>query len=374
MSHRSMKPFKREHPLYSGFEDVPEGLLTPEQLAELPYPRVPGGRVQGEVRTTGHRYHLLYALAECPPVAYECGDCGAFCEEPCEWLDNRPLCEACRQIVELRDAQRRNLRNRRVQIDSVRKKLADESLAVLAVRLVGELPAGVVPGTLKTRAVGAHIEVIDHQGRPLIHLFTQLVKPTHPDAPADALPAERAAVELRAALAGRRLTYWDGHDTPVRRLHSAGQDLRVDFGLDDAGGWGQMRGGMSKFGVGAWRGDIDPATGEVRPAADPVSAEGLLALMRRMAATPLPDITIALGENTFLRRERRSVRIAVTGRPAAIRRIEAILDATGMLAKDGFASQRRPTQPSFDHPDFVTVHLPATAFGSDEEPCAEPLP
>ncbi|MGW0661973.1 hypothetical protein [Streptodolium elevatio] len=356
-----------QQPLYARFEDVPEGLLTPEQLAGLPYPRVPGGRVRGQVRTPEYRVLPLYALAECPPMAHECADCGAFCESPCTWVDNRPLCETCDHIVRLRDAQRANMRLRAMYIEAARADLADETLAVLAVRLVGAVP---VPGRgpEHTRPAAGHIEVIDREGRPLAGVFTQLIPSTHPDAPADALPAQQGADELRAALAGRRLVFWHGLDSAVRHVHTAGQALRVDFGLAEDGIWGQLKGRAGPHPAAVWRGDIDPSTGKPRPPTSPVTAEDLLALVRQMAETPLPDIEIQRHENHFLRREPRAVRVAVTGRPAAIRRIEAVLSATGMLAPDGFGSQLRPVQPSFDHPDFGTVHLPAVAFGSDEEP------
>ncbi|MYS83924.1 hypothetical protein [Embleya scabrispora] len=347
-----------------GPDEDRNGLLTVDELARLDPPlepvQAPRGVLVGPENTQGD---LLFAIDDCAPTVFECADCGAITEEACVWRANRPQCRACRHLTLLLDAQREVRAGRRRSVEDVRRRLADDRLAVVAVRLVGS-----VPDSAHGRSVppAAHLDVVDRDGRPLAKVCTRLVADVDARTPADALPAEQAAAVLRPALVGRRLVFWS--ILSLGEVQRAGERLRVDFGLDGGSGQGGPDGGVLAAEVSTWRGDVDPATYRPRMFDEPDDAGVLLDLMRRMAATPVPDADSGAYLSSRTRDGRRGVLIAVTGPPGAIRRVEAVLTATGMLADDGHSAADRPVRPAPHHPGFVTAHLPGLVFDDDHEP------
>ncbi|MCF2525851.1 hypothetical protein [Yinghuangia soli] len=356
-------------------DEVPEGLLTEAELAALPEPREPGGDAVALLRRVGghESYVPLYALRNSRPSVFLCGDCGAITEQRCQWSDNRPQCRACRQIASILQAQRDAQAMRGWVIGDVRGRLADPRLAVVAVRLVMSDPGrpGLGPGRGSGRSVpvAAYLEAVDGSGQMLLKVCTWLVPPSPAEGPdeailPEALPADEAAALMRSAFAGRRLAFWS--TLSMGAVHRAGQHLGVDFGLDLRGGHGALDGGVLGAFVAKWRCDVDPVSCRLVTPAEPTDALVLLDLMRQIAATPPPDEARRVRHHQNLARHRQAVQIAVTGRPGAVRRIGAVLAATGMLADDGYTADERPTQPSAHLPGYVTAHLPGIAHGADE--------
>ncbi|MEJ8654932.1 hypothetical protein WKI65_44550 [Streptomyces sp. MS1.AVA.3] len=150
---------------------------------------------------------------------------------------------------------------------------------------------------------------------------------------------EDGAAKLVKAFAGRRRVVWGPLGTVLERL----RELRHPVELEPAapaepGVWHQYRRNWPD-GVAAryaqWRGELDPATGELRTPWQPGTADRLWLCLKRMAETPDAGRP---GESRGKRREAQErpysgpvdayeVRVAVTGPAGAGERLAEILAA-----------------------------------------------
>ncbi|MGK5532083.1 hypothetical protein [Streptomyces sp. URMC 129] len=129
----------------------------------------------------------------------------------------------------------------------------------------------------------------------LVDVLVRLAGPRTPGAPENALPPEEGTAALTKTLGGRTLLGWTADElTPVlERLAALGHPARLGVRrvagtgpLDLSGRWpGQVRDRVAQ-----WRGELDPATGELRQPWPPGTADRLHLLLTRIAnASPARD-------------------------------------------------------------------------------------
>lgn len=226
-------------PDYDGWWQVPDGLLTKAQLAELEFPRrpteIPAGRVWTE-DFRGRRDRLLvdlYQPGACRPTAasaaqlqaaaaratnrvHECVVCGC---RPERSLDSgEPLCQVCRHIQRLRTRQEEGRRAQRYAAERVAEAMAEPGAVVLHAVQNGlpRTPSGRIrpPLSARIRAVDAV------NGRSLLDVTVSLVGPRARLRDPDAVPAAEVVEKVIAVLGGKTLICWSGDVGVLRQAVS----------------------------------------------------------------------------------------------------------------------------------------------------------
>lgn len=216
-------------PEYEGWWQVPDGLLTKAQLAELEFPRrpteIPAGRVwSSDFR--GRRDRLLvdlYRPGACRPTAasaaqlqaaaaratnrvHECVVCGCRPERSLD--SSEPLCQVCWHIQRLRTRQEEARRAQRYAAERVAEAMAEPGAVVLHAVQNGlpRTPSGRArpPLSARIRAVGAAT------GRSLLDVNVSLVGLRARLRDPDAVPAAEVAEKVIAVLGGKTLICWSG--------------------------------------------------------------------------------------------------------------------------------------------------------------------
>ncbi|TDB95376.1 hypothetical protein E1091_10245 [Micromonospora fluostatini] len=286
-------------PVYQGWRAVPDGLHTRTQLADLDLPRVPAGLVRARVQTSdwrGKKVLLdLYALAESEPSSATighleaarrragggrvCGGCGARPDRPLIWVNGRHLCRLCTRIRQLREFVDKASAERVDVVRWARQILADRPAVVLRVQTILRPPAP--SGRQDASPVALRVDAVDVAGRRLVDTTIRTAGPRVRAVPPHAVDPDTVAEQIRTLLATPVIVTWSpSEDTGLRRLYGA-DPLRMPVNRNDLG-----------WRVRYWRGDVDPdAAGHFirRPAIHPGRADRMLLLIRRMAATEIPD-------------------------------------------------------------------------------------
>ena len=230
---------------YAGWWQVPAHLLPATALAELEYPRTPGGQqpvAWVECRDWRDRKTSipLYDARACPPtkataaqleaaarratVRRVCADCQARCQRPLplDPDDRRPRCPACRQLARLRTRQAQLAQARPHLAARAAELLSWPDAAILQVDLTVPPPT---PAGRRRPATAAHLRAVDLHGMRLVQVLVRLVGPRAHHVPVHAVPAAAAAPVVHRALLGRRLLTWSLQDLrslqDLERLHQA---------------------------------------------------------------------------------------------------------------------------------------------------------
>ncbi|QTI87211.1 hypothetical protein [Streptomyces sp. AgN23] len=346
---------------YRWWGEVPWTLASKSQLGRADLPREPGGPVRGWV--TGRDFRgremdiELYAVAEAVPTKASggqlaaadrrrtatvrvCSDCGANCQQPLAERRGRYLCAMCAKLARIVDFQI-ELRERRAELaEWAQRVLADPALAVVWVEVLEAEPT---PSGRRRPPLAARIHAVDGHGRLLVDVLVRLAGPRTKGAPAGAVPPEEGAKALQAALEGRRRITWtaDVLKGVTERLAALGCPVQLGpampHGQVETGVWSPHRRvwpGQVRDRLAQWRGELDPATGELRAPWPPGTADRLLLCLQRIA-----DGTGAgrPGRSRAARREDEGagpegayeMRIAVTGPAGAAERLAGVLAAMG---------------------------------------------
>ncbi|WP_030488179.1 hypothetical protein [Micromonospora chokoriensis] len=295
-------PLPSELPAYEGWRQVPPGLFSKTQLADLDFPRVVGGPVRAYVHTRDWNDRKtsvkLYRLSESVPSpasaaqleaarnrsapgARECQACGAYPDRP---PASAGLCVACAQITRLQKAVALARRSR-AEVGEWARTILDplfEPAVVLRIEQVLRPPA--LSGRQNLTPVALRVDAVDATGRRLLDATIRLAGARVKAVPADALAPDDVAEQVRAVLGWPVLVTW--HERGVFLLRDV-------YGIKAPGGW--YGGNPNALAVRAahWRGDLDPDTLHPRAAIDPGTADRMLLLLRRMAATEPPDSSAA---------------------------------------------------------------------------------
>ncbi|WP_069874448.1 hypothetical protein [Streptomyces malaysiensis] len=348
---------------YRWWGEVPWALVSKSQLGRADLPREPGGPVRGWV--TGRDFRgremdiELYAVAESVPTKASggqlaaadrrrtttvrvCSDCGANCQQPLAERRGRYLCAMCAKLARIVDFQI-ELRERRAELAAwAQEVLADPALAVVWVEVMEAEPT---PSGRRRPPLAARVQAVDGHGRLLVDALVRLAGPRTKGAPAEAVPPEEGAEALQGALEGRRRITWtaDALKAVTDRLTALGHPVRLGpagpHGPVETGVWSPHRRawpGQVCDRLAQWRGELDPATGELRAPWLPGTADRLLLCLQRIAST----VGTGAGRPGRSRGARREddgvgpagayeVRIAVTGPAGAAERLAAVMAATG---------------------------------------------
>ncbi|MFI9588289.1 hypothetical protein ACIHCQ_42395 [Streptomyces sp. NPDC052236] len=376
---------------YGWWGEVPWTLASKSQLARADLPREPGGPVRGWVAGRDFRGREmdieLYSVAESVPTKATggqlaaadrrrtatvrvCSDCGANCQQPLAERRGRYLCAMCAKLARIVDFQI-ELRERRVELaEWAGALLADPALAVVWVDVI---EAERTASGRQRPPLAARVQAVDGNGRRLVDVLVRLAGPRTKGAPAEAVPAEEGAKALQAALEGRRRITWTSGALAVvtDRLAALGHPVRlgpaVPTGPAEAEPWPQHRRnwpGQVSDRLAQWRGELNPATGQLREPWPPATADRLLLCLQRMAASG------GAGRPGCSRGARREdeglepqgayeVRIAVTGPAGAAERVAGVLQATGTAEPGSLVGP----VPSREVPGAVVAYLagnPAT--------------
>ncbi|WP_043271988.1 hypothetical protein [Streptomyces sp. CT34] len=388
-------------PWFSRWSAVPWTLASKSQMARADLPREPAGPVRGYVAGRDYRNKEteipLYDVRESRPTRASgvqlasaearrtatvrvCTDCGAQCQLPLSERQGRYLCAMCWRIATVVDTQI-ELRERRAENAAwARGLFASGPLAVTWVELVAAEPT---PSGRRRPPLAGRVHVVDENGKRVLDVLVRLAGPRTKGAPEDAVTPEVGAAKLARAFAGRRRVVWGPLGTVLERLG----DLRHPVELEPAaareqGVWHQYRRNWPD-GVAAryaqWRGELDPATGELRTPWQPGTADRLWLCLKRMAETQDAGRP---GESQGSRREAQErpygspvdayeVRVAVTGPDGAGERLAELLAAQEAVLP---ASLVGPV-PSREVPGAVVTYMagrgdvlvPAPANGTARE-------
>lgn len=345
---------------YTRWNQVPWDWASKTQMATADLPREPDGPVRGYVAGRDFRSREteipLYAVAESRPTRASggqlasadarrtatvrmCTDCGANCQLPLQERQGRHLCPMCWRIAKVVDFQI-ELRERRAENAAWAGGLLAGALAVVWVEV---LDAGLTPAGRKRAPLAARVQAVDEKGRRILDVLIRLAGPRTQGAPAEALSPGEGAERMAAALAGRRRVVW-GPLTAVReRLAALGHPVGLEpQSPEPTVVWSQHRrnwSGSVADRVAQWRGELDPATGELRTPWPPGTADRLWLCLTRMANAADEGRP---GVSRSARREAQEeppygvvgvceVRVAVTGPAAAGDRLAELLTAQGAL-------------------------------------------
>lgn len=220
-------PSAPDVPVYEGWWDVPDGLLTTAQLAELEFPRQPAQAPVGRVWMQdfrGRRNRLLvdlYRPGQCPPTTasaaalqaaaaraagrvHECEACGC---RPERSLDaGQRLCPVCRHIGRLRARQDEARAAQRRAAQQVAAALAEPGTVILHVVTNGMPPT---PAGRPRPALSARIRAADTTGRGLLDVTVSLAGPRARHRDPGAVPAAQVAEQVIAVLGGKSLICWN---------------------------------------------------------------------------------------------------------------------------------------------------------------------
>ncbi|MFB7852678.1 hypothetical protein ACFC34_37475 [Streptomyces sp. NPDC056053] len=281
---------------YSYWGEVPAGTyMTKSQLQRLTLPRRPGGPVRATVEGrdgAGRKGTFdLYLVTESVPTSASttqlaaaaarrtmatCEECGARPDQSCTtWGDtNRILCQTCVHIGRLRSAQRQAT-ERRTHIQSQAAELLDQDLAVLHITYTSR---GTTPSGRRRTPSAAHITALDTTGTTLIDTRPRLVPPRSKNIPDHTADPGQAIDEIRAALKEKTVVVWSNDD--LTDLATALHTLKIAWPIP--GGYNR-RHELQQMAL-AWRGDLDPKTGNPRAPIAPGRAERMLYLLQQMAS------------------------------------------------------------------------------------------
>lgn len=396
MAHEQPAP-----PWYSRWSEVPWTLASKSQMARADLPREPAGAVRGYVAGRDFRDKEmdveLYDVRESKPTKASgvqlasaevrrsatvrvCTDCGAQCQLPLSERQGRYLCAMCWRIAMVVDTQI-ELRERRVANAAwARSLFASGSLAVVWVELVDAEPT---PSGRKRPPLAARVHVVDENGKRLLDLLVRLAGPRTKGAPADAVPPEVGGTKLGKVFAGRRRVVWGPLQTVLERLSELGHPVELEPNPPREPGVWHRYGRNWPDGVAdryaQWRGELDPATSELRTPWPPGTADRLWLCLKRMAETV--DVGRP-GESRGRRRQAEEqppyglvgaygVRVAVTGPAGAGERLAELLAAQEAVLP---ASLVGPV-PSREVPGAVVTYMagrgdvlvPASAGGTVRE-------
>jgi hypothetical protein len=223
-------------PEYEGWWQVPSGLLTKAQLAELEFPRrpteIPAGRVWSE-DFRGRRNRLLvdlYQPGACLPTGasaaqlqaaaarstrvYECSVCGC---RPERALDpSNPLCQVCSHIQRLQRQQDKAQQAQRTATEQVANAMAEPGAVILhATQKEHQTPSGRPRPSLSARICA----VAASDGRKLLDVTVSLV--TSPRArlrDPDAVPAADIVDKVITLLGEKTLICWARSDVATLGL------------------------------------------------------------------------------------------------------------------------------------------------------------
>ncbi|MFI1831334.1 hypothetical protein ACH41E_33545 [Streptomyces sp. NPDC020412] len=298
---------EREKPprYYHWWGEVPWTLASKSQLTRADLPREPAGPVRGYVAGRDFRGRdaeiALYDVAESRPTKASgvqlaaadarrsttvrvCTDCGAQGQLPLTERQGRYLCAMCWRIATVVNTQV-ELRERRLENGAWARERLAGPLAIVWVELVEAEPS---PSGRRRPPLAARVHVVDEAGRRLLDVLVRLAGPRTKGAPADAVEPAKAAVQMKEAFAERARVTWGPLGTVVARMADLGYPagaLGVSaVGLVESGSVGRWPDDVaSRFAQ--WRGELDPATGELRKPWPPGSADRLWLCLRRMAET-----------------------------------------------------------------------------------------
>ncbi|MFF4741317.1 hypothetical protein ACFY2W_36350 [Streptomyces sp. NPDC001262] len=383
---------------YGRWSEVPWTLASKSQMARADLPREPAGPVRGYVAGLDFRDRKmdieLYDVAESRPTRASgmqlasaearrsatvrvCTDCGAQCQLPLSERQGRYLCAMCWRIATVVDTQI-ELRERRAENAAwARDVLACGPLAVTWVELVEAEPT---PSGRKRPPLAARVHVVDENGRRVLDVLIRLAGPRTKGAPADAVAPDIGGAKLVTAFAGRRRIVWGPLATVVERLGELGHPVELE--PQQPGVWHQGRrywpdGIADRYAQ--WRGELDPATGELRTPWRPGTADRLWLCLKRMADTV---VTGRPGDSQGARRDAQEqpsygpggayeVRVAVTGPAGAGERLAGLLTAQEAV----WPSSLVGPVPSREVPGAVVTYMagrgdvlvPAAANGTERE-------
>ncbi|GIF75652.1 hypothetical protein [Asanoa siamensis] len=279
---------------YDGWWQVPPGLLTRAQLAELEFPRQPtqvAGRVwmddfrgrrvrllvdlyrpQTCLPTTASAAQLRAAAARATGRVYECAKCGC---RPERSLAGEPLCQVCRHIQRLRGQQEEARRAQRHAAECVAEALAEPRAVILHAVRNGAPPT---PSGRARPPLSARIRAVDAaNGRALLDVTVSLVSPRARLRDPNAVPAADVTEEVIAVLGGRTLIYWSD-DTWVLR-----QAVRHDWPQREYAHQGPRLVAVQNWST-SWRAQLT-TKGERIPAWHPGTPDRLWLHLTRIAAT-----------------------------------------------------------------------------------------
>ncbi|MFI0742466.1 hypothetical protein ACH4PU_30975 [Streptomyces sp. NPDC021100] len=349
-------------------------------MARADLPREPAGPVRGYVAGRDFRDKPteveLYDVTESRPTKASgaqlasaearrsasvrmCPDCGAQCELPLSQRRGRHLCAMCWRIATVVDTQI-ELRQRRVENAAWARSLFEGG--PLAVTWVELLEAAPTPSGRKRPPLAGRVHVVDENGKRVADVLVRLAGPRTKGAPEDAVGPEAGADQMTKAFAGRRRIVWGPLSAVRERLAELGHPVEpapeVPTGYRPAGRWPDDV--ASRYAQ--WRGELDPATGELRTPWPPGGADRLWLCLRRMAETPdagRPGASEQRRRETAGRRSYQAstgtyeVRVAVTGPAGAGERVAELLSTQGALIP---ASVAAPV-PSRQVPGAVVTYM-----------------
>ncbi|MEU9079986.1 hypothetical protein AB0D22_35590 [Kitasatospora sp. NPDC048538] len=281
---------------YTWWGQLPAHLRTTTQLAALDLPRQPAGPVRATITArnpgTGKKGTWeLYDVRESAPTAATgrqlaaaaarrttsraCAECGARPETPCQYLDERQLCDVCAHTQRLRESQQTLAQERAAVANRASRLLADDRLTVLHLDYTPGMPT---PAGNPRPPAAVRIIALDSAGTTLYNSTVRLTGPRTPGAPADALDPVGALDDLAVVLSDRTILIWTPSDLDhLRNALSGLKIIRTVFAPANVR--------TARHSVTTWRSDLDPSTGELRAPTPPGSADRLLYLLRRMAAS-----------------------------------------------------------------------------------------
>lgn len=339
---------------YTRWNQVPWDWASKTQMATADFPREPDGPVRGYVAGRDFRNREteipLYAVAESRPTRASggqlasadarrtatvrmCTDCGANCQLPLQERQGRHLCPMCWRIATVVDFQI-ELRERRAENAAWARELLAGALAVVWVEVLDAEPT---PAGRKRAPLAARVQAVDGKGRRILDVLIRLAGPRTQGAPAEALSPDEGAERMVSALAGRRRVVW-GPLTAVReRLAALGHPVGLEAQPPEPTVvWSHHRrnwSGSVADRVAQWRGELDPATGELRTPWPPGTADRLWLCLTRMANAAdegRPGVSRgarreAQGQPPYGVVGAGEVRVAVTGPAAAGHRLAELL-------------------------------------------------
>lgn len=278
---------------YERWRDVPDHLMTANQIGELEFPRAvgtPAATVNGSdyrgkptvidlynaaaaapTRTTAAR---LAELEQRTLKVRRCIRCGSHSQR---LLDpTEPLCWACRHIDKVLRAQQDLANHRDWAIGKVTDLLAADRAAIVQTSLTTP------PRTPSGRArpsTAARVWAVDAAtGTPLVDVVVRLVSPRAHHIPAGACDPETARPLIHAQLADRPLIAWSTDEL---------RDLSIAAPHPDRRGWSRSGDAVQTHSM-FWHGTVDPIHPDrVVGIIPPGTPDRLLLHLRRIAATPL---------------------------------------------------------------------------------------
>jgi hypothetical protein len=287
-----------EIPTHGGWWNVPAGLMSKTQLADLDLPRVPGGPVRADVETENWRGKKdvvsLYRLDESTPsnatmgqlesararstTLRVCGDCGARPDRPPAVSADGPVarCTACATIARLRAAQNDVRSKRAAAIDWARTTLAPATVPALVMHVEEVLRPAAPSGRQSKNPIAYRVDAVNTDGAVVLAATVRATVSNVRSMPVDAVHPRDVADQL-ARIAGAELVVtWDAYDvSPLHRL----------AGVERPKGWYGGNPNLLRHWAAWWRADINPLDCTPRTAVPPGRADRMLLLLRRMANT-----------------------------------------------------------------------------------------